>query len=376
MNMVGTSAFREGRKEIADKLLRRHFLAGVGMAFLIAVLEVVLYFVEESAGLLQDGQTAYLYRCVLLPTGLDIVAVCIVLGVWRFLKNNRVMAYAVSLMHMFFAFIVYSTHIQFPSLYIFFAIAILLTTAYGDVVMTSIVTALSIILKVISDISPAAYPIRSLSSAIDFRLERQNFIVSLIALGAFYIICLVMIAIEREKNALGIQQERENVQLFQKIMTDTLTGVHNRNALRLSFDRVIADKTDTEYVLAMLDIDYFKNVNDTFGHLVGDSYLQALGRVLDHVPDAEAFRFGGDEFCLLFAGCTRKQVEERCRTAQEKFLGNDLCRKYAEVNVSFGLAQYDRKITPSEWVQHADHALYEAKKNRGSICFYQPEETE
>jgi diguanylate cyclase len=98
--------------------------------------------------------------------------------------------------------------------------------------------------------------------------------------------------------------------------------------------------------------------------------LQALGRVLDHVPDAEAFRFGGDEFCLLFAGCTRKQVEERCRTAQEKFLGNDLCRKYAEVNVSFGLAQYDRKI------QRADHALYEAKKNRGSICFYQPEETE
>ena len=176
MNMVGTSAFREGRKEIADKLLRRHFLAGVGMAFLIAVLEVVLYFVEESAGLLQDGQTAYLYRCVLLPTGLDIVAVCIVLGVWRFLKNNRVMAYAVSLMHMFFAFIVYSTHIQFPSLYIFFAIAILLTTAYGDVFMTSTVTALSIILKVISDISPAAYPIRSLSSAIDFRLERQNFI--------------------------------------------------------------------------------------------------------------------------------------------------------------------------------------------------------
>ena len=51
-----------------------------------------------------------------------------------------------------------------------------------------------------------------------------------------------MIAIEREKNALGIQQERENVQLFQKIMTDTLTGVHNRNALRLSFDRVIAIK--------------------------------------------------------------------------------------------------------------------------------------
>ena len=44
MNMVGTSAFREGRKEIADKLLRRHFLVGVGMAFLIAVLEVVLYF--------------------------------------------------------------------------------------------------------------------------------------------------------------------------------------------------------------------------------------------------------------------------------------------------------------------------------------------
>lgn len=374
--MVGSSAFREGRKEIADKLLRRHFLAGVGMAFLIAVLEIVLYFVESGAGLLQGGQAAYLYRCVVLPTGLDFLAIFIVLAVWRFMKDSRVMAFAVSLMHTFFAFMAYSTHIQFPSLFIFFAISILLTTAYGDVVMTSVVTALSVVLKIISDISPAAYPIRSLSSAIDFRLERQNFIVSLIALGAFYLICLVVIAIEREKNALSIQQERENMQLFQKIMTDTLTGVHNRNALRLSFDRVIADKTDTEYILAMLDIDYFKNVNDTFGHLVGDSYLQELGRVLEHVPDAEAFRFGGDEFCLLFTGCTRKQVEERCRAAQEKFLGSDLCKKYAKVNVSFGLARYDSEVVPSEWVQRADHALYEAKKNRGSICFYQPEETE
>lgn len=367
MNKIGSGAFQESRKEIADKLLRRHFLTGVAMFFLIAVLEVILYLVEQGVGGYFGAWEEHLHRCVILPIVLNFIALLFVAFLGRHMKNSRAMAHAVALMHTFFAFMAYSTHVQFPSLYIFFAISILLTIAYGDVVMTSVVTALSVVLKIISD-KGMVY-----SAHVPFAGEGANrdFIVSLMGLAVFYLMSLVLIAIEREKNALSIQQERENVKLFQEIMTDTLTGVRNRNALRISFDRVMADKRETEYILAMLDIDYFKNVNDTFGHLVGDAYLQALGRVLEHVPDAEAFRFGGDEFCLLFTGCTRKQVEERCRAAQEKFLRNDLCKKYAEVNVSFGLACYDPEKTPSEWVQKADQALYEAKKNRGSICFYE-----
>lgn len=370
MNKMKPNAFEESRKEIADKLLRRHFFTGVAMFFLIAVLEVVLYIVEQGIGGYQGGWEEHLRRCVILPIALNLIVLLLVAFLGRYVKSNRAMAHMVALMHTFFAFMAYSTHVQFPSLYIFFAISILLTIAYGDVVMTSVVTALSIVLKIISD-KGLVYSAHTPFSGTD---ANRDFIVSLIGMAVFYLMCLVLIAIEREKNALGIQQERENLQLFQKIMTDTLTGVRNRNALRISFDRVMADKRETEYILAMLDIDYFKNVNDTYGHLVGDAYLQALGKVLEHVPDAEAFRFGGDEFCLLFTGCTKEQVKERCRAAQEKFLRNDLCKKYAEVNVSFGLACYDPEKTPSEWVQNADQALYEAKKNRGSICFYEPDQ--
>lgn len=371
MNVARSDSFQKGQRDIAEKLLRRQFLAGVALAFFIAAMEFLLFMLERGE-MARSVQAAYLRRYALVPSALNFLAVLFVAFFLRFVKNKQARSYAVSLMHTFFAFVVYVAHIRFPSLYLVFAISILLTVAFGNIRRTSIVAAVCLILKTVSDFCFAPKPSEMLDMTMRWRMEPENFIISFAGLIVFYLLCLVVIASEREKNALAVQQERENVQLFHRIMTDTLTGVRNRNALRISFDQVMADKNDTEYILAMLDIDYFKNVNDTYGHLVGDEYLQALGKVLEHVPDAQAFRFGGDEFCLLFTGCTKEQAAERCRAAQEKYLKSELCKKYADVNVSFGLAEYDHAATPSEWVQFADEALYEAKKNRGSICFYEP----
>lgn len=372
MNTIGSDSFQKGQKDIAEKLVRRQFLAGVALAFFIAAMELLLFMLERE-GAVWPVQMVYLRRFVIVPSVLNFVAAIFVAVFLHYVKNKQARSYAVSLMHTFFAFVVYATHIRFPSLYLVFAISILLTVAYGNIRKTSIIAAICLLLKTVSDFCFAPDPSEMLYMTMRWRLEPGDFIISFMGLVVFYLLCLVVIASEREKNALAVQQERENVQLFHRIMTDTLTGVRNRNALRISFDHVIEDKRDTEYILAMLDIDYFKNVNDTFGHLVGDEYLQALGKVLETVPDAQAFRFGGDEFCLLFTGCTKEQAAERCRAAQEKYLKSELCKKYADVNVSFGLAEYDHAATPSEWIQFADEALYEAKKNRGSICFYEPE---
>ena len=74
-------------------------------------------------------------------------------------------------------------------------------------------------------------------------------------------------------------------------------------------------------MFVMLDVDHFKHINDTYGHTVGDQYLQKLSDLLDAVPGAEAFRFGGDEFCLLFREASDDLVRGgawRCRKASGK----------------------------------------------------------
>jgi diguanylate cyclase (GGDEF)-like protein len=84
--------------------------------------------------------------------------------------------------------------------------------------------------------------------------------------------------------------------------TDTLTELGNRRALHASLARLdLEEGTDPELLLAMFDLDGFKQYNDSYGHAAGDALLQRLGRRLDAVarPPASAYRMGGDEFCVL-----------------------------------------------------------------------------
>jgi diguanylate cyclase len=99
-------------------------------------------------------------------------------------------------------------------------------------------------------------------------------------------------------------------------------------------------------------------------------YLHQVGEVLSTVPNAMAFRFGGDEFCMLFSNCYGEQVEAACRSVKERFLRTEACLKYEPMSLSFGIAPYYKGLSCSELVSHADEALYRAKENRGDICFY------
>ena len=78
--------------------------------------------------------------------------------------------------------------------------------------------------------------------------------------------------------------------------TDELTGILGRRALMEHFLGL-----GKKYTVAMVDIDHFKNFNDTYGHDVGDEVLRRVARVLDGVKDGRAFRYGGEEFTLVFA---------------------------------------------------------------------------
>ena len=124
-------------------------------------------------------------------------------------------------------------------------------------------------------------------------------------------------------------------------------------------------------MFVMLDVDHFKHINDTYGHTVGDQYLQKLSDLLDAVPGAEAFRFGGDEFCLFVPRGLRRPGEGRCMEVQESFRKSRVCRSHSQTTVSFGAARYEKGLAPSELVRRADKALYQAKVNRGTIKFYE-----
>lgn len=178
--------------------------------------------------------------------------------------------------------------------------------------------------------------------------------------------------INRMAGALYALTERLN----QAAETDTLTGLLNRRAFGLIAGRELAQGNDRPCALALLDIDSFKKMNDTYGHTLGDAVLRHVAALCQQsIRQGDyCFRYGGEEFVILMPATTLDQAQavmERARTTiADTPLEQD--GQHLHVTISYGLAASPEDGSQRELlVQHADDAMYAAKeagRNRG-ICY-------
>jgi diguanylate cyclase (GGDEF)-like protein len=159
-----------------------------------------------------------------------------------------------------------------------------------------------------------------------------------------------------------------------KAYLDELTGLPSRRSL--NEDML---KLDSTYAIAMVDVDFFKKFNDTYGHDAGDDVLRLIGKVMKKFKGGKSFRYGGEEFTVLFPGKSLAEAtpyleELRQEIAKCKFTlrENSKTKKGANrklsVTVSIGVADSNTKsISPDEVIKLADKALYRAKEN-GRNC--------
>jgi diguanylate cyclase (GGDEF)-like protein/putative nucleotidyltransferase with HDIG domain len=158
--------------------------------------------------------------------------------------------------------------------------------------------------------------------------------------------------------------------------TDSLTGLKNRRAFEEDGARLIAGEDGhAGAALCLMDIDRFKQVNDRYGHLVGDAVLERLARALDEAVPDRAYRLGGDEFLALMDVGEHMSVITR---VQERFaLGlSDLQDLTEPVTISAGIALYpDHADDLHTLRKRADMALYRSKFNgRAQVSVYGADE--
>jgi diguanylate cyclase (GGDEF)-like protein len=172
-----------------------------------------------------------------------------------------------------------------------------------------------------------------------------------------------------------ISREREFRSLH-----DSLTGLPNRKMLQREVRDALEDahRTETRVALLLLDLDRFKDINDTLGHDIGDRILQLLAARLDETlrPGDVVARLGGDEFAVLLPELVDEQraldIAERTRTAlSEPFVLEGLA---LELEASIGVAIYPTHASDSDTLlQRADVAMYVAKEQRTGIEIYDTE---
>ena len=166
--------------------------------------------------------------------------------------------------------------------------------------------------------------------------------------------------------AVAINHADLFAQMQQQALTDALTGCYNRRSFEMQLDRdlKLATRRNQPLALLMLDLDRFKQLNDTIGHEAGDSALRLLADCFRHELRAvdTAARFGGDEFALILPGADpdgAQLVAERVRSKIEQIH----IPGFAEISASIGIATYPLHANArTDLVQAADAALYRAKR--------------
>ncbi|MEH1772843.1 GGDEF domain-containing protein [Nostoc sp.] len=158
------------------------------------------------------------------------------------------------------------------------------------------------------------------------------------------------------------------VQLQEQAMRDGLTGLFNRRYFDEIFPKKLIRATrDSEQVaLIIMDIDYFKNINDTFGHQTGDRVIQVFADILRDYSDSQNIvcRYGGEEFVLALPGLTQEKAFEFAEQIRLSFEAACLESGGKEIHttVSGGVAVFpDHGKTTDELLQVVDQALYAAK---------------
>lgn len=173
-----------------------------------------------------------------------------------------------------------------------------------------------------------------------------------------------------EKSQRFVTQARRIRDAFRKAISelDPLTGLHNRQVMipELERERQRALRTKSPCTLAIADIDFFKKVNDTYGHAAGDEVLAtAAGRFVSALrPYDSIFRYGGEEFLLCLPNTDSRTADAVLERLRQAIAGEPFCLTNGlelVISSSFGYAEIVDEIEVNEAMNRADKALYAAK---------------
>jgi len=170
-----------------------------------------------------------------------------------------------------------------------------------------------------------------------------------------------------------ITQLQDKVELLRiDSLTDSLTGIANRKFFDRELEHCVAkaQASNGGLCLVMIDIDHFKAINDTFGHMAGDEVLRVVAHSLkQHVqPNDLAARLGGEEFAIILPDAPLRSAltvaeHVRCRIMAMHFMKRSTGENIGKVTLSGGVAAYRKGDTAWSLIQRADNCLYAAKRH-------------
>lgn len=189
--------------------------------------------------------------------------------------------------------------------------------------------------------------------------------------------CISVISFICSKNSQELEGKliEYNNQLEKQANTDTLTGLFNRRKAMEYMEYIVRNpEVNGGFSLCICDIDFFKRVNDNYGHDFGDEVLKKVSEIFMEETQSGNFaaRWGGEEFLLLFPRCNGDEAYVKLEQIRRKIKEMKICKEDLTISITmtFGLAEYDFFNGLEATIKEADQKLYMGKeKGRDTIIF-------
>ena len=346
------------RKKYRSQLIWLHALT----VLFVAILEVVTYaFLIATDNQLFSYESKYLWKKVILPSSVNIAAhilarLAIKSEKLTHKQKNASIIYAALVT----ASVVALCHREYMVTLCAFNFPIFMSAMHND----------RDLLKRTFLISMTAHLFSSFILCFETKLS-EHFAIEQIIAYAFNIISYMAadIAVKFSQSSFSVirNQASENEQLQDKLRRDRMTGLLDHATFYNELERTISSYSPHthHFCLAVIDIDDFKNVNDTHGHDNGDIVLKNLAEILTKRcgKDDIVCRYGGEEFAVIFKSRYLSSAKITMHCILKEFEKSTYDFTESRITLSCGLCEYAESLTKEDFFEKADKALYRAKRN-------------
>ena len=368
---INDPKLQKQREGILKDWLSFHYRTTIGVVIFSFLVECMMSLLFVQTDLLHTTLKIYILKFIAIPSGINFMIVIIETIVMKLkMISQKQKIFIISLLLVFICFVLYTVHSAFVSAYFIFPGAIVMTTIYASYRLTGM-TAISSIVSIIGSELFIKWDIDKIR-IVDNIVKMGDFLISIMILLAFSGVCMVVIRFEQKIHTASIIADLERYELKKNIKLDELTGIYNRKAFHEALDKMELSKSGESYIMAIIDLDKFKDINDTYGHHRGDACLKEFGRILkENAYLYTPYRYGGDEFCLLFYNTQMQEAIAACDRIRQEVEKFQIPESALRFTVSIGLSEYDRESDAARFFIESDLALYNAKKARNCIRVYE-----
>lgn len=354
-------------EELYDKWRYLIFYTNVSLSIFVFAVEVLMYLVLARGNLILRPLPEYFLKFLILPTIINCAVICLGYIFLKISSPKKIFINYIPIIQMsVICLVIACTHNFFSVTQCIFSIPIFTTLIFNDKTMTRRIALLNCLFLIF------AFICRKYSVSNDYLIPEA--LVAFSFTISVYIVCNILINYQEEKDMLVVKGYVHEIRMQQMLNKDQKTGLYGHTALLNTLKRKtsVEDGFTEKFSLAIIDVDDFKKVNDTYGHAVGDEIIIALAELMkkycsdNHLPA----RFGGEEFAIIL----NEQEKDLCYDFIEK-LRKDFELKTSEiinraVTISCGIATWTPSLTAEELFNKADSAMYQSKatgKNRTTI---------